>query len=79
MGLKAISRLASGAIDRLNATHWPGNVRELENTVERAMTLCRGEPPRFSDLQPHLSEEKDRFAGTLDHVQLFIILAISSR
>jgi DNA-binding NtrC family response regulator len=55
MGLKDIPTLASGAIDRLNAYRWPGNVRKLENTVERALILCRGEPLEFSGLQPHSS------------------------
>jgi DNA-binding NtrC family response regulator len=29
---------------------WPGNVRELENTVERAVLLCRGESIQPRDL-----------------------------
>ena len=31
---------------------WPGNVRELENTVERAVVLCRGTPSSVDDLPP---------------------------
>ncbi|GIV58152.1 MAG: hypothetical protein KatS3mg042_1065 [Rhodothermaceae bacterium] len=30
------------ALERLQNYHWPGNVRELENTIERAVVLCRG-------------------------------------
>ncbi|MCE7893086.1 MAG: sigma-54-dependent Fis family transcriptional regulator [Sorangiineae bacterium PRO1] len=30
-------------LEALTAYHWPGNVRELENTVERALVLCRGD------------------------------------
>ena len=70
MGLTVIPTLAAGAIDRLTAYHWPGNVRELENTVERALILCRGEPLHFSDLQPHSSEETDQFAGPTDSASL---------
>ena len=33
--------LSNGAIDAMMAWHWPGNVRELENTIERALLLCR--------------------------------------
>jgi DNA-binding NtrC family response regulator len=29
------------AMEKLTATTWPGNVRELENTIERAVVLCR--------------------------------------
>ncbi|MBK8995871.1 MAG: sigma-54-dependent Fis family transcriptional regulator [Myxococcales bacterium] len=30
-------------LEALTSYHWPGNVRELENTVERALVLCRGD------------------------------------
>jgi DNA-binding NtrC family response regulator len=31
------------ALDVLSSYAWPGNVRELENTMERALVLCRGD------------------------------------
>ncbi len=37
--IKGISR---DALEFLMAHEWPGNVRELENTIERAVVLCRG-------------------------------------
>jgi transcriptional regulator with GAF, ATPase, and Fis domain len=77
MGLKDIPTLAAGAIDRLNAYHWPGNVRELENTVERALILCRGEPLQFSDLQPNSLKETDQFAGSHDSASLNMNTVIS--
>jgi DNA-binding NtrC family response regulator len=36
------------------AYKWPGNVRELENTVERGVTLARGNKITLIDLPPHL-------------------------
>jgi two-component system response regulator PilR (NtrC family) len=40
---KPASRFSEQALARILAYDFPGNVRELENTVERAMALCRGE------------------------------------
>jgi transcriptional regulator with PAS, ATPase and Fis domain len=39
---------------------WPGNVRELENTVERAVTLCRGEKITLIDLPPQILNSSER-------------------
>jgi two-component system response regulator HydG len=40
------------ALDLLTRYEWPGNVRELENTVERAVVLCRGSAIELEDLPP---------------------------
>jgi two-component system response regulator HydG len=40
------------ALDLLARYEWPGNVRELENTVERAVVLCRGSSIELDDLPP---------------------------
>jgi two-component system response regulator HydG len=40
------------ALDLLARYEWPGNVRELENTVERAVVLCRGTSIELEDLPP---------------------------
>ena len=50
MGLAEIPSLAPGAIDILMNYDWPGNVRELQNTVERAIILCKGKALVFGDL-----------------------------
>jgi DNA-binding NtrC family response regulator len=42
---------------------WPGNVRELENTVERGVTLARGEKITVIDLPPHLLNNNAAAAG----------------
>jgi two-component system response regulator PilR (NtrC family) len=36
-------RLSDAALQRMLGYEFPGNVRELENTIERAVALCRGE------------------------------------
>jgi two-component system response regulator PilR (NtrC family) len=38
---KSVSGLSRKVLAVLEGYHWPGNVRELENTVERAVVLCR--------------------------------------
>ena len=38
---KRVDGIADRAIARLVDYSWPGNVRELENTIERAVVLCR--------------------------------------
>jgi DNA-binding NtrC family response regulator len=43
-------RLADAAVPALAAYPWPGNVRELENTIERAVVMCRGETIGVKDL-----------------------------
>lgn len=39
----------------LRAYLWPGNVRELENTMERAVALCRASEIAVSDLPPNVA------------------------
>ncbi len=38
------------AIDALIEHNWPGNVRELENTIQRALIVCKGEKIQPSHL-----------------------------
>ncbi len=40
---KPVRGLSQAAQAALDAYAWPGNVRELENTMERAVVLCRSE------------------------------------
>jgi two-component system response regulator HydG len=42
--------LARAAADALVRYDWPGNVRELENTMERAVVLCRSATVELDDL-----------------------------
>ncbi len=47
---KSLRGFSAAAYRALDAYAWPGNVRELENTVERAVVLCRGEVLQLEDL-----------------------------
>jgi len=49
--LAGFSRAAAESLVRYD---WPGNVRELENTVERAVVLCRGSSIELDDLPPEV-------------------------
>src|SRR5215475_8464530 len=49
--LAGFSRAAAESMVRYD---WPGNVRELENTVERAVVLCRGSSIELDDLPPEV-------------------------
>ena len=66
---KAVTRIATPAIDMLVAYHWPGNVRELENCIERAVLLAEGDVIQAHHLPPSLQMPvPSRIAGkgTLD-------------
>lgn len=44
------------ATQRLNSYAWPGNVRELENTIERALVLCKDGVITAADLPVHIAQ-----------------------
>jgi DNA-binding NtrC family response regulator len=39
---KKIDGVSADAMELLMFYHWPGNVRELENTIKRAIVICKG-------------------------------------
>jgi len=47
---KQLRGFSEAALKALDGHEWPGNVRELENTVERAVVLCRGDVIGVEDL-----------------------------
>jgi Nif-specific regulatory protein len=67
---KNVNRITTAAIDLLMSYHWPGNVRELENSMERAVLLCREQSVEAHHLPPTLQKrdpaEKSAATGTLD-------------
>lgn len=38
---KNIKKIDASALNKLMKHNWPGNVRELENTIERAVVICK--------------------------------------
>jgi two-component system response regulator HydG len=51
---RRLAGFSRAALDFLQRYEWPGNVRELENTVERAVVLCRGNSIEVDDLPPEV-------------------------
>ena len=54
---KGIKGIADEAIEALATHRWPGNVRELENTLERAVVLCKSDHIGLDDLPTHIQPE----------------------
>ncbi|MGC4066451.1 MAG: sigma-54 dependent transcriptional regulator [Polyangiaceae bacterium] len=49
-GRSSVTSVSPGAMALLEQYGWPGNVRELENTIERAVLLCRTDTIQPRDL-----------------------------
>jgi two-component system response regulator HydG len=47
-----VKNISPEAVALLREQPWPGNVRELENSIERAVVLCRGDMLGVEDLFP---------------------------
>ena len=50
---RQIDPLTAEVIEVLQAYDWPGNVRELEQTIQRAVVVCRGSRIEVGDLGLH--------------------------
>lgn len=48
---RPIKGFTQESVDVLRGYDWPGNVRELQNTVERAVILCRGDRIGIDDIR----------------------------
>jgi len=61
--------LSSQAMETLLSYKWPGNVRELENTIQRAVVLCKGgviSPELFPDSVRKKGESEQEPALSLE-------------
>lgn len=61
---RVIRGLTPAAKDLLMRYAWPGNIRELENTIERAVVLCRGDVIDKESLAGISPEKSQENAGT---------------
>ncbi len=55
---RQVTNIGDEARHALEAWNWPGNVRELENTLERAVVLCRTDSIEISDLPPLIARAR---------------------
>ncbi len=50
---RVVTTISRRALTALQEYDWPGNVREFENTIERAVVLCRGQEVDVADVISH--------------------------
>lgn len=73
---KPITRIASAALQQLQAQPWMGNVRELENAVERAMVVGREPELREQDFVFKQSNGSGLAGKSLDEIERAHILRV---
>ena len=61
---RKIERISDEALRWLSAAPWQGNVRELENSIERAIVLCRGDQIELRDFFLHEAPPAVTSSGT---------------
>ncbi len=70
-----IKDISPEAIRKLEMHDWPGNVRELENTLKRAVILCKSDRIEVDDLgQFGVSRLQEASPGSMAELQMNLIL-----
>jgi transcriptional regulator with GAF, ATPase, and Fis domain len=80
-GRQTVTSVSPGAMALLEQYAWPGNVRELENTIERAVLLCRTETIQPRDLPAKvcgLPSEERKSTGKLPETGIDLRNAVES-
>ncbi|MFQ5583197.1 MAG: sigma-54 interaction domain-containing protein [Calditrichia bacterium] len=71
---KNIRGFTREAMDELVANPWKGNIRELENTIERAVVLCKEEQITPDLFHFTRSRESIPLGKTLEEIEKFAVL-----
>jgi DNA-binding NtrC family response regulator len=76
---KTVTGFTDAALRALCDHAWPGNVRQLENTIERAIVMCRGELVDEADLALCATEARGLLppqipGATLSEIERYAIL-----
>jgi transcriptional regulator with PAS, ATPase and Fis domain len=80
-GRTSVASISAGAMALLEQYNWPGNVRELENTIERAVLLCRTDVIQPRDLPAKvcgLPTEDRKSTGKLPDTGIDLRIAVES-
>jgi len=71
---KKVLDVSLNAIDVLMKYNWPGNVRELENTIERAVVLCKGDIITAEDLLLPINKESPEYSADTYYIPDYLSL-----
>lgn len=80
-GRQSVTSISPDTIALLDQYNWPGNVRELENTIERAVLLCRTDTIHPRDLPAKvcgLPTEERKSTGKLPDTGIDLRNAVES-
>jgi len=71
MHCRKVERISNEAMRYLSSAPWPGNVRELENSIERAVVMCRSDQIELTDffITEELPDLGDRSAVSVPEIQ----------
>ncbi len=71
MHCRKVERISNEAMRYLSSAPWPGNVRELENSIERAVVMCRSDQIELTDffITEELPDLGDQSAAHVPEIQ----------
>jgi DNA-binding NtrC family response regulator len=72
---KNITTITEEALEQMESYPWPGNVRELENSIERAVLLCKDNVISLYDLPEQIRLHKGNLTSSYNAMSLKDALA----
>ncbi len=69
-----IKGIRQETLKKLERYHWPGNVRELENTIKRAVILCKSDTIEDRDLGELSERSETDSASSISEMEKILIL-----